>query len=397
MISIGMQPSAGQSLRTSLFRIVGTAVFMLVSWVCWYIVDGQTAGVLVFYFAFLTVGPWIMLKYPAYTTLGMIGPITMTLIVGYELQVLKIGVAQAESNGQLYYPPYELGPIRLATVLGGLFLGWLWTIFPYPVSEHKEQKDSLGSSLYLLASYYSVMHETVRARLRGLDADPAIKASLGEKLDKARRSIYAKCNLLISGLRARAAFIKFDIPVGGKFPQRQYEDITELLQSSLNFMALVSYASTAFNDMLEGDDAESTSEWVWHFRELMGDANVTSRSITTLLSLMASSVKNGQPLPPYLQVPEPFQLSKRLDELDRDILSVRHIAEPGYSSFAVIQIGTKCIIDDLNKLLTAVRKLVGELDFSLDVVRAAEAGEDGDEKLTFSTSKQSSAASPSRD
>ena len=48
--------------------------------------------------------------------------------------------------------------------------------------------------------------------------------------------------------------------------------------------------------------------------------------------------------------------------MDRDFLSIRHIAEPGYSSFEVIQIGTRCIIDDLGKILACVKELVGELD-----------------------------------
>lgn len=369
MCSIGMQPSAGQGLRNAFFRIAGTGLFMIAAWICWYIVDGQPAGVIVFYFIFLHIGPWIMLNYPSYTTLGMIGPITMTLILGYELQVDKIGIDKAQSNGQAYQPVYLLGPIRLATVIGGLFLGWLWTIFPYPVSEHAELRKSLGSSLYLLANYYSVMHETVRARLQGIDEDPTIKGSVGQRLEKSRRQIFGKCNLLLSGMRARTSFIKFDIPLGGKFPKKQYEVIIEQMQSMLNFMALVSYASTSFEDLQKiSDDSEHQLEWLYTFRKLIGETNVTSQTITTLLTLMSASVANGQPLPPYLRVPEPYRYTERLDELNQDLLSIKHIAEPGYASFAVTQLGTKCVIDDLKKLLEDVKDLVGELDFSYHVV-----------------------------
>lgn len=386
MTSIGMQPSAGQGLRSSAFRITGTALFMIAAWICWYIVDGHTAGVIVFYFIFLHIGPWILLKYPAYTTLGMIGPITMTLILGYELQVLKVGIDAAQSNGQAYQPVYLLGPIRLATVIGGLFLGWLWTIFPYPVSEHAELRKSLGSSLYLLANYYSVMHETVRARLRGIEDDPTIKGSVSQRLEKARRTIFGKCNMLLSGMRTRTSFIKFDIPLGGKFPKKKYEDIIEQMQSMLNFMALVSYASTSFQDLQSRtDDSEHQLEWLRSFRKLIGDTNVTSQAITSLLTLMSASVANSQPLPPYLRVPEPFRYSQKLDEMDKDLLSVRHIAEPGYASFAVTQLGTKLIIDDLKKLLEDVRDLVGELDFSYHVVSTGDS-EESEETLTFGAS-----------
>lgn len=113
MISIGMSPSAGQSLRSFLLRIFGTFVAMCAAYIVWYIVDGHTAGVLVFYFIFLLPGPYVIVKYPKYITIGMIGQVTLTLILGYELQVRKIGVTLSESNGQAYYPIYELAPYRL--------------------------------------------------------------------------------------------------------------------------------------------------------------------------------------------------------------------------------------------------------------------------------------------
>ena len=68
--------------------------------------------------------------------------------------------------------------------------------------------------------------------------------------------------------------------------------------------------------------------------------------------------------------------------MDMDLLSVKHIAEPGYASFAVTQLGTKCVIDDLKKLLEDVRDLVGELDFSYHVVSTDDA-EDVEETVTF--------------
>jgi hypothetical protein len=73
-----------------------------------------------------------------------------------------------------------------------------------------------------------------------------------------------------------------------------------------------------------------------------------------MLSLLSSSITNGQPLPPYLRAPEAYQLSKRLAAIDRDVLSPRHIAEPGYAAFAVLQISTSCINMDVEKLLRYV-------------------------------------------
>lgn len=48
------------------------------------------------------------------------------------------------------------------------------------------------------------------------------------------------------------------------------------------------------------------------------------------------------------------------------------MAEPGFAAFAVMQIATKCVSEDLEALLADIKELVGELDFSFHVVSTAE-------------------------
>lgn len=373
MTSISMSPSAGQSLYNFILRILGTTSALLTSWVVWYITGEQTAGILVFLFISLLAGPYIIMKYPRYIPVSMIGQITIILIIGYELQVRKVGLEVATSNGQAYYPIYELGPIRLATVCGGLLVAWIWTIFPYPISEHQQMRKTLGQSLYLLANYYSVMHETIHSRLRDTIGDMTSKNSPGRKLEKARLKVYAKANVALQALRMQSSFLKYDIPIGGRFPSAQYQRLTEQIQALLNFMSLVSIASSTFGDMLTAGGEERNQRWLASFRKLVGEANITSQQITTLLSLLSASVSAGTPLPPYLKVPEAYLLEQKLDELDKDLLNIKHIAEPGYASFAVMQVGTKCIIDDMKRVIAGIKELVGELDFSYHIVSTANA------------------------
>ena len=366
MVSIGMTPSAGQSLRTYIQRSLGTLAAMALSYVAWYIVDGNNAGVIVFFFIFCHGYIWLMLKYPAILPIGQIGQITMVLILGYELQTRKIGIQQAQSNGQAYYPVYTLAPIRLATVLAGLFVAWIFTIFPYPITEHARLRRNLGSAFYLLANYYSVVHETLKLRLSGGLGDQTLKDSPGSRLDKSRHNIYAKCNILLSSLRAQSAFVKYDIPVGGRFPAENYSRIVNLLSDTLNFMALISTASATFSHL--ENDHEGGSRWLANLRRIVVEANLTSQAITSVLTLLSASIINKQALPPYVRLPEPYALSQKLDAIDSDVLSVRHIAEPGYASFACIQIVTKNLNDEMKDLLAAVKELVGELDFSYHIV-----------------------------
>lgn len=294
--------------------------------------------------------------------------VTITLIIGYQLQVRKVGIAVATSNGQAYYPIWQLGLIRLATVTGGLFLAYFFSIFPYPVTEHSQLRRNLGASLYLVANYYSIVYETVQVRLAGAEGDTSSKNSPGRKLEKNRQKIFAQCHALLSGLRSQSGFIKYDIPIGGRFPSELYSQIVADLQSVLNYTSLISVASSTFTELQSENDATSNSEWLRNFRRVMQEAKLTSQTVTTLLALLSGAVTSGNPLPPYVRLPEPYLLTERLDAIDTDILSVRHIAEPGYASFAVIQIGTRCLVDDLKKLLRGVKQLVGELDFSYHVI-----------------------------
>lgn len=85
--------------------------------------------------------------------------------------------------------------------------------------------------------------------------------------------------------------------------------------------------------------------------KLITSINATSNHITLLLSVISSSLSNAAPLPPYMEMPQPFGMARKLQEIDGDLLSVRHIAEPEYSAFAVTQVVSQCINSDVVRLV----------------------------------------------
>jgi hypothetical protein len=95
---------------------------------------------------------------------------------------------------------------------------------------------------------------------------------------------------------------------------------------------------------------EDSAEWSHDFRQLMASVNVTSHKVTSLLSLLAAALRNGHALPPYLEMPEPFGFQKEIENIDKDILNIRHFAEPEYSAFAAMQIVSDSMNKDLHKL-----------------------------------------------
>ena len=116
----------------------------------------------------------------------------------------------------------------------------------------------------------------------------------------------------------------------------------------MSYLSLLGYASETISKL--GVD-EPESAWIHDFKTLVANARVTTHQITTVLCLLSASITNRQPLPPYLKTPRPYSFSKRLEELDKDILSLRHMAEPGFAAFAVLQVSTRCIVGDVDRLL----------------------------------------------
>lgn len=225
MVNLSMSPTAGQSVFSFVFRIVGTTVAMVCSFLVWYIPDQKTPGIIVVLFLFMSMGFYVPIKLFRFRVVGVISIVTLAIIIGYELQVRKVGESVATSNGQPYYPIYLLAPYRLATVIGGIIVAFIWTFFPYPISEHSVLRQSLGGSLYLLANYYSIIHETLAARMRGNDADMIANSASGRRLEKARHRVYSKQMLLLNRLRDYSSYLRWEISIGGRFPKKKYDAI----------------------------------------------------------------------------------------------------------------------------------------------------------------------------
>ena len=122
MVAMSMNRTSGQSIFNFVARVFGTAVAMIGAYIVWYIVDGKTAGVIVFLWLWMTCCFYVVLKMPKFVIVGILSLVTSVLTIGYELQVEVIGTKAATTNGQPAYPVYVLAPYRLATVAGGIFI-----------------------------------------------------------------------------------------------------------------------------------------------------------------------------------------------------------------------------------------------------------------------------------
>ncbi len=139
----------------------------------------------------------------------------------------------------------------------------------------------------------------------------------------------------------------------------------------MNYMSLISYATQTWSSPSFPDDNPPTTSrraWIEDLAVLLNEVGPTTHAFTSSLALLSASVTQGSALPPYMQLPEPYGLSRKLEKLDKGILNSRHVQEPGYSAYAVMQVASSLVMDDLKRLVEDVKTLVGEVDFSFKVV-----------------------------
>jgi hypothetical protein len=130
---------------------------------------------------------------------------------------------------------------------------------------------------------------------------------------------------------------------------------------------MISYITETFRDFPTDTNYQITSEsWLKDFKQLIASLRLTSQNVTSLLSIVAAAISAGRPLPPYLKAPKPVRLSQLLESVDADILSPRHVLEPGYAAFGVLQVATSMLADDLEGLLEETKNLVGEVNFGIE-------------------------------
>ena len=82
-----LSPPAADENRLIHYLVVATITSLLI----WYIVDGKIPGVIVLLFVFTFLEFYFIIKFPRFIVIAILSIVTQVLIVGYELQVRKVG------------------------------------------------------------------------------------------------------------------------------------------------------------------------------------------------------------------------------------------------------------------------------------------------------------------
>jgi Aromatic acid exporter family member 2 len=260
------------------------------------------------------------------------------------LQVKKLGIVEAESSGQPYYPAYLFGPYKLLTVIAGCTFAFIWTVFPYPVTSRSQVRKLLGRGLFVLANFYSCMHTTIGIWIEGTQSDIQ---PLPHLLAETRRKLFSEEMTLITAMRTFSQFTVYEPPIGGKFPKSTYDSIISEIQSIVISMALMAKIPEGLDVM----SRQQEQRWLHHLANVIDSTDFESHNITSLLCHLSAAVSAGTSLPPYLSPPEPFPVARKLRELNDGLLDRKNVQDPAFSAFASLEVLSSMVNKNLAELI----------------------------------------------
>jgi hypothetical protein len=306
-------------------------------------------------------------------------------------------------------------------------VAFFWTIFPSPLTDRTWLRRDLSATLYLVANYFGVISSTLQSNVRGTAGNVNIPGTPAHQLSKIGRKIFGKVMMLIPSMSQHSEWQKWEPTIGGKFPREAYDDIILRSTRVMAYLTLVSYTlmhpciiRLRGREDRDGRDSRrprsrgnpvslasrsssmssSSREWLSALAEVLTTLKPTHHAIVSTLTLLSNSLLSGQRLPPFLPLPRPYDMTAAPAVSDSDddgdagpirmvnsrtgladshgessggacrnaavasILDPRNMEQPGYAEFAVLQVCTTLVCDDLEGLVKAVSGLVGVVDFS---------------------------------
>lgn len=361
MTMIAMKTTSGQTTFEFLLRLFASVAGTIGSIVIWYIVDSHQAGVIVFLFLYMMVSFYFGVVKPRYTLLALVSAVTPIIGVGYVLNVQKLGAAYLGEFDTPAYPIYQVAGYRLVNVVAGLFVAYIWTFVPYPLTEHSVIRQSMGACIFLLAQYNAIVSKTLLTSDR-LEFDEETTANLRQ----IRLETLQQTQKHLAKLKTLSAYVKWVFSIGEELRLEELKEVIDILDQMITHSTSLGIASSLLTYAAASKDKHTDS----HVTSLNKMATSIDLSVSALC-LMSASITNDLPLPPYLF------LTEALDAVAFPIFTPTQTADTSSNEYdmdtnaiAVISAATRKIQADVRQLTQVVKTLCGELDFSASTLRS---------------------------
>ena len=227
-------------------------------------------------------------------------------------------------------------------------------MFPYSILESREIRQELSESVNVLAELHSRTYLKVYARVKR-SWDEHLKVRHQHESGALENKFIAQ----VTNLRQLLGNSKYQIQLGGRFPKVVYVSMINCVDGIFRSIMLVFYASRAFDEL---DVRASVAEWMTELRRVASpNEDIEIRTILTL-SVCASAIDRGQPLPQFYDVLEPSSLLKAIEESPMKLLGYKYALEAGYSTLAAMHVSAMVVTEETKQLIRLSAELVGRVD-----------------------------------
>ncbi|KAK9237144.1 hypothetical protein V1525DRAFT_173673 [Lipomyces kononenkoae] len=347
MTAIAMNNTTGQTTYNFILRVLASLAGTIGSYVVWYIVDGHTAGVIVFMFIYMAGSFYFCVVKPKYTLLAIVSAVTPIISVGYAMNVEKISPEILSQTNTVKFPIYQDAAYRLLNVLAGLAVAYFWSIFPFPVTEGAIMRQHMGACTFLLARYNAIMSESLLIEKKAL-----VPQLLAQKLQQARLDVLQQVNRHIVKLKASSAFSKWQVTIGGEFPIKAYREGIRLLDRISADLSVIGYTASTLS--IEASEPLSSLDRL----------RAPAQRVTLALCLLSASITNGVPLPPYFPLESTEEHQESVFNAANNGDGVQKI-NVDLQALSIVSTSMGRLHEDLLLYTQTIRTICGELNFSV--------------------------------
>jgi len=320
-------------------------------------VDQKSPGVIVLSLVVLAVHFYFFLQDPRRIRTILSSFTTYLLIIGYALEVGKIGVNSIEQSGQQYLPVYQLAPYRILVTFIGVVLAFIFTIFPFPVTSGDILRQDTARQFHLFSSLYSL----TRSRMGVVVVSDGTRESA--ILKKMLGKVGEGCIVIQGRCMENLMYTKWEPNLRHRFPAETYEKLLTAMQSLFELYIIQ-------NDAI----SRMKGSWLHAIRSSLGPDffQSQSHSAISLLNILSGSLSLDTPLPPFLKPPGGVSFRILMAQRLPEELGLEHVGENGYAVFAAIAVSSRLASLEVQRCVGLVRDLVGEVDMKWDVTKAKE-------------------------
>ncbi|KAI8391663.1 uncharacterized protein BYT42DRAFT_509805 [Radiomyces spectabilis] len=333
-----MFPMPGLFIFNMTARVLGSVAGAVLGIVVWEITRGNPYALAVVCFIVFIPLYHIFLFNGTFRVAALMTKITMLLVVIYEYNFVLEGQPG-------YDRVWTVAGKRLLLVVIGLAACGILLMIPYISTGRVELRKRLARTIHDIARLYGLLTaRIIETSSSKIPVEQRFKMFRKLAVDL-RRQIEDERNLL--------SHAKFEPPLRGQFPLKDYQVIIEKVDNMADLVFSMGHAARHIKPL---------------WRESIATALIRERkeylsSVMTTLKLISTTLASKSAMPPYMISPEEARVRFARSLEQKINVRPEQIADIAFSSYSTFMMASSAFNSELQALLEAVQGLVGIEDY----------------------------------